>query len=338
MGRCLSRITLSLFGGLFLVAGLYTLYIVFIDTPDEVVNTLGLGSAASPAAVSADIDAEVAEQQDEQVSEFGGEIDAANIIEGNTILDSEISVAVETDGFSVDSTGSSGGVSGNGSNTEDISGQGGSVIAYEQRLVELEWPEEFRTGEPGNMRLAFKPLSAGVGDAEISTNTVTAEPIILEDCYDSYEAFVTARIITPDAFEVETLDEATKTMSRGQEVEWRWSLTPESEGTFAITLGLQIEWRLREGATRFPGVCSSLADGTPNTIWGQAVQTEVKLVFGLITIEQASLAGTVLAVLGAASQIPLLMQIFVIVFERGVERSAGNSRNKRRRRQTRRRR
>ncbi|PJF39365.1 MAG: hypothetical protein CUN55_14560 [Phototrophicales bacterium] len=328
MGRCLARLTFSLFGALLLFAGAYLLYTVFIDKPDEVVATLGLSSAATNGvAPPPQVDSEIAAQQDEQISELGNDIDASNIIENNVILDGERSVAVrpssvDTSGITIDS-------SANNGVTTEISGQGGAGYTYEQRLVELEWPESFRAGESRTIRLSYKPLAAGVSGPEVESNLVRAQPITVLDCYADYDAFVTARIIAPE-FKAETLDEATKQVEKGQEATWRWTLTPNKEGTFVITLALQIEWRVKQGHSPLLGPCTSLADGTPNTIWGQSVKTEVNYVLGMITIEQASLAGTVLAVVGAASQFPLLTEILVILFERRVEKAASKRSSRRR--------
>lgn len=324
MGRCLVRLTFSLFGGLFLVAGAYLLFTVFINTPDEVTATLGLSSAATNGvAAPAQAEAAVVEQQSEQIVELGEDIDAQNIIRNNTIVDSESGISVQsaasTNGITVESA---------GTDSVQISGQGGAGFSYEQRLVELEWPESFRTGESGTIRLSYKSLAAGVSGAEIATNTVRAQPIEVLDCYSDYDAFVTARIIAPE-FDVETLDESTKLVGRGQQADWRFTLTADKEGQFVITLALQVEWRQKQGASPLAGPCASLAN-SPFTVWGQSVQTEVNYVLGLLTIEQASLAGTVLAVIGTASQIPLLSQILVIVFERRVEGAAKKQVSRRR--------
>ncbi len=321
MGRCLVRLTFSLVGGLFLVGGLYLLYTVFIDTPDDVVATLGLSSAATNGvAAPPQPDAEIAAQQDEQIAAFGGDLDTQNIIDNNIVVDGQTDVRILRPV----------GVDGNNSPTTDINGQGGAAASYEQRLVELEWPESFRTGESGTVRLSYKALSAGSSGPEVTTNALRAQPIQVLNCYGDFEAFVTARMITPDSFKLETLDESTKRVEQGQEATWRWTLTPEKEGSFVMTLALQIEWRVRQGRSPLPGLCSSLADGTPNTIWGQTVQTEVNYVLGLITIEQASLAGTALAVIGTVSQVPLLMDILLIFFERRAGKTISNRGSKKR--------
>jgi len=73
-------------------------------------------------------------------------------------------------------------------------------------------------------------------------------------------------------------------------------------------------------------------------IWGQTVQVEVNYVFGFITVPQASIAGTVLGVVGVVAEIPLLekfLEIFWNVFLGGNRRR--RQREDRRNRRTRRR-
>jgi len=179
-------------------------------------------------------------------------------------------------------------------------GQGGALFsgAYEQRVVELEWPATFRVGGSGSIRVKFKRLADGSLQpvAEIADHEVIATPILIADRYDSYDGTVTAMLSAPN-FDVESVSNATQPLTRGAEPEWRWTLKANDSGTHAIALGLSIAW------TPKPGV-----GGTPinTSIWGQTLQVEANYVFGSITVPQASIAGTALAVVGFVMQIPLL--------------------------------
>ncbi|GAB4414777.1 MAG: hypothetical protein Kow00106_10010 [Anaerolineae bacterium] len=180
-------------------------------------------------------------------------------------------------------------------------GMGGMEVAaagYEQRVVELEWPAQFQVGRAGLVRIKLKMLDSGALQpvAEIADNEVMATPILLTDRYATHDAFVTASIVAPD-FKVEAVNPAVQPLQRGGEAEWRWMLTADRAGKAVISLGLSISWQPKPGQPPGP---------TNVPIWGQALQVEASYVFGLLTVPQSSVAGTVLAVLGVVAEIPLL--------------------------------
>jgi hypothetical protein len=190
-------------------------------------------------------------------------------------------------------------------------GQGGMVATasgYEQRVVELEWPSEFQVGRAGSLRVKLEALSGGALQpvAEIAGNEVLATPILITDRYDAYNAFVTATISAPD-FNVESVSPVTQPLQRGSEVEWRWTLKTSSAHTAIISLGLTISWEPKPGQS-----------GQPLTnvpIWGQTLQVKVGHVLGVISVPQANIAGTVLAVLGFVAQIPMADKILEIMWK-----------------------
>lgn len=193
-------------------------------------------------------------------------------------------------------------------------GQGGSsgtAAGYEQRVVNLEWPKKFQVGRGGSVRIKLRVLSGGALQpvAEVAGNEVLATPILITDRYDTYNAFVTATLSAPD-FDIQSVTPSRQAMERGSEPEWRWTLTASNSNSSIISLGLMIAWEPK------PGQGGSPLANVP--IWGQTVQVEVDYVFGLITVPQASTAGTVLAVVGFVSQIPMIdtiIQFFWGVFK-----------------------
>jgi hypothetical protein len=212
-------------------------------------------------------------------------------------------------------------------------GQGGSIAStsgYEQRVVELEWPKEFQVGRTGAVRVKLKMLDSGALQpvAEVAGNEVVATPILITDRYDSYDAFVTATIAAPD-FSIQTTSPAIQQMQRGGEVEWRWTLESAESHQSVISLGLAITWQ--------PKTAGQQPGPTNVPIWGQTLQVDVNYVFGLITVPQASIAGTALAVLGFIAQMPLLekfLEIFLDLFfggDRRRRRKEEERRKKRRR-------
>ncbi len=205
-------------------------------------------------------------------------------------------------------------------------GQGGQLLSttgYEQRVVELEWPRQFRVGRSEVVRVTLKVLDGGALQpvAEIADNEVLATPILITDRYATHDAFVTATISAPD-FAVEWVTPARQPLAQGGTAEWRWTLESGSAQTSVIALGLNITWEPKQDNPPGP-------QNVP--IWGQAVQVDVNYVFGLITVPQASIVSTVLGVLGAIAQFPLLEKVLEIT----LDVIFGRKRRRRRRRDTR---
>jgi hypothetical protein len=96
-------------------------------------------------------------------------------------------------------------------------------------------------------------------------------------------------------------------MQRGGDVEWRWTLESTESHTSVISLGLAITWQ--------PKTNGQLPSLTNIPIWGQTLQVDVNYVFGLITVPQASIMGTALAVLGFVAQMPLLEKFLEIFLD-----------------------
>lgn len=180
-------------------------------------------------------------------------------------------------------------------------GSGGMTAVttgYEQRVVELEWPSQFQVGRAGALRVTLKMLEGGALQpvAEIGDNEVVATPILLTDRYATHDAFVTATLSAPD-FAVSTVTPAVQQLQRGGEVTWRWTLSADRAQKAIIVLGLSVTWQPRPGQPPGP---SNVA------LWSQTVQVGVEQVFGLFSVPQATVAGTVLGVLGFVAEMPLV--------------------------------
>jgi hypothetical protein len=180
-------------------------------------------------------------------------------------------------------------------------GSGGMTAVttgYEQRVVELEWPSQFQVGRAGALRVTLKMLEGGALQpvAEIGDNEVVATPILLTDRYATHDAFVTATLSAPD-FAVSTVTPAVQQLQRGGEVTWRWTLSADRAQKAIIVLGLSVTWQPKPGQPPGP---SNVA------LWSQTVQVDVEQVFGLFSVPQATVAGTVLGVLGFVAEMPLV--------------------------------
>ncbi|HEX3049359.1 MAG TPA: hypothetical protein VHP83_01810 [Aggregatilineaceae bacterium] len=184
-----------------------------------------------------------------------------------------------------------------------IDGQGGVNASgvYEQRVVEMEWPEKFRVGGSGAVRITLKTLADGSLQpvAEIADNAVLATPIVLSDLYDTHTATVSAQLSAPD-FDVDDLANPSQPLTRGGEVEWRWTLKAKDSGKQIMVLSINIVWTPKPGT-----------GGTPlaMNIWGNSVQVESSYVFGGLTVPQASIFASVLGVIGFINQVPFLETI-----------------------------
>jgi hypothetical protein len=180
-------------------------------------------------------------------------------------------------------------------------GSGGMAAAatgYEQRVIELEWPAHFQVGRASSLRVTLKMLEGGALQpvAEIGENEVVATPILLTDRYATHDAFVTATLSAPD-FAVGSVSPATQQLQPGGELTWRWTLSSTRAQKAIIALGLAITWQPKPGQPPGPSNVG---------LWSQTVQVDVNHVFGLLTVPQATVAGTVLGVLGFVAEIPLV--------------------------------
>ena len=337
--RCLFTMISGLFGLVCLIAGGFMLYTVFIDTPADITQTLGGASefvaqtgdiansldvtvdgdtfnAASVGDVQFNADVVAADSSDvaplevnrTAVNAQANEVASADtVVNTNPVLQNEVIDAnSEVNVVEVDP------------NAND-----GPATTIEARVVELEWPEVFREGESGAIRIKLRALEDGGLEAvaEVDGNSVVATPVLITDRYDTHTANIKARISAPD-FDIEAVTSENQQMSRGDAVEWRWNLTPNEKGNFVISFAVELTWTPKANS----------ADQTtygPRTIWGQAVQTQVDQVFGLISIPTASTAGTLLAVLGAIAELPFVMDLLKSFLENKVEDANKKRRNRR---------
>ena len=206
-------------------------------------------------------------------------------------------------------------------------GSGGMAAAatgYEQRVIELEWPAHFQVGRASSLRVTLKMLEGGALQpvAEIGENEVVATPILLTDRYATHDAFVMATLSAPD-FAVGSVSPATQQLQRGGELTWRWTLSSDRAQKAIIVLGLAITWQPKPGQPPGPSNVG---------LWSQTVQMDVNHVFGLLTVPQATVAGTVLGVLGFVAEIPLvdaaLRLFWRILFGRRRHSSPGGNRRR----------
>ncbi len=342
--RCLFTMISGLLGLAFLIAGGVLLYTVFIDTPKDVTQTLGGASEVASQVIdaSAELDvvvegstvrsADVSEISDLNIApaDSTSEINTLDVdrtavnLQANEVVtedavlntDTLVNPVLQNEVIASDTEVNVIEVDTNNVETAE-------PIKIEARVVELEWPDTFREGETGAVRITLRALEDGGLEAvaEVDSNSVVATPVLVNDRYDTHNASVTARISAPD-FDIEAVTSQQQQMTRGDAVEWRWNLTPNETGNFVISFGVEVVWTPKADSP----------DQTtygPKPLWGQAVQTQVDQVFGLISIPTASTAGTILALLGAFLELPFVMDILSNIVQNKMEDANDKRRNRR---------
>lgn len=229
-------------------------------------------------------------------------VTTANLPPGAAPIDADAEIAI---------TGGDAGGDGPNMVAPPPGGQGGMAMVagdYELRVVELEWPAKFQVKQAGSLRVKLKMLDGGALQpvAEVAGNEIIATPIQITNYYATHDAFVTLTLSAPD-FSIDFLSPARQQMLPGNPVEWRWTLEADDAQTAVISLNMILSWQSKpdQPAIVVPDV----------SVWGQTVQVEVVYVFGLISVPQASILGTVLALAGLVAQYPILEKVLEMLID-----------------------
>jgi hypothetical protein len=346
--RCLFNTLIGLFGLVALLVGGYLLYTVYLNQPDSV--SAVLGGASALASDVAEADGTIPLNADGNLTDATTTInpepvsvDSARASRNNTLTDEETitqaregatavispeavnntlvqtNPVLQNEIINADSATTLVFPRFNVNEVQTINTPG--PVTFESRVAELEWPEVFRQGEPGAVRVTLRALEDGdiSVEAEIPSNTVVATPILIVNRYETHNARVRVRINAPN-FDVHSVNSDIQDLEPGSEVSWRWDLTPQKTGNFVITIGVEVTWRPKDPAGEVIG---------PLPVWGQSVQTRVDQVFGLISIPTASTAGTILAVVGAVAEIPFMAELLSALWQRFMRRVRGEEDNQR---------
>jgi hypothetical protein len=193
---------------------------------------------------------------------------------------------------------------------------------FEGRVIEFEYPEEFRNGEAGTVRLGYK-TTADSSDVPVLEGNVVSTTAILESTYfDTHNGFARATVTAPD-FTIESESSEEQQIRSGESLQWLWSLTPEQSGELDVIVTLRVRWVPKDPSS---GLCEVVDE------WSDARTIETVDVFGFLTIPQASLGGTVLAILGFVTQLPLLNEILGFFVGRRLDKREERRRQRRNRR------
>lgn len=111
----------------------------------------------------------------------------------------------------------------------------------ERRLLSLEWPPRIRVGDTDTIRLTLAVDAAGniTPTAEIGGNEIAAEPVLIENLFDTHTIQMEARLnlaglnVQPQGLQVEQL-------FPGERVTFYWSVSPGQAGEHRGNLTAQL--------------------------------------------------------------------------------------------------
>jgi hypothetical protein len=169
----------------------------------------------------------------------------------------------------------------------------------EERMVEVEWPPTMRLGDSDVVRLALVPTLEGyVVKAEYPEHQVITQTVTVERP-GGYELYAVARL-DGVGFEIAPNGEQPQYLAPGQQVSWRWSLTPRSAGSQRLLVHLVLRWEpAGDGSGSLRQVVA----------YSQGLDVRVVSLFGLTQL-QAFAAGLFGLVFGGG------LSLFALVFMR----------------------
>ena len=152
----------------------------------------------------------------------------------------------------------------------------------EERLIELEWPENLRLGELDLVRLALLPAEEGyVAQAEFPEHPVETQSVPVQRP-DGYDLYAVARL-DGVGFDISPNGDQPRLLPPGEGVSWRWSLAARQPGMQRLTINLILRWEPQTG---------TLARPHELTAFGRGLDVRVSSFLGL-TRSQALALGLV---------------------------------------------
>ena len=111
----------------------------------------------------------------------------------------------------------------------------------EQRVVELEYPPSMRLGDSDIIRLALIPYGEDYQvTTEFGEHETDVKPFDVQRP-EGYELEAEARL-DGVGFEISPSEDWVQALPVGEQVTWRWSLTPRSPGQQRLTVTLILRW------------------------------------------------------------------------------------------------
>jgi len=148
----------------------------------------------------------------------------------------------------------------------------------EGRLVELEWPEALRLGDSDVIRLALVPTKEGyVAQAEFPDHALQSKEIPVPRP-NGYELYALARL-DGVGFEIAPSGDQERFVPEGEEVAWRWTLSPLKPGQQRLSVSLVLRW------VPGPGVSGSVRE---SQAYARAINVQVRSFMGMSPAQAAS--------------------------------------------------
>jgi hypothetical protein len=191
-----------------------------------------------------------------------------------------------------------------------VTGGGGSVPAPmpaipERRRLTLEFPAQIRAGDSDVVRLTLEVDDLGniVPTPQFEGNVVTGEVVEIPDLYESHNIIAEAKFEIA-GLQVSPPELISQTLSKGQAVNFYWSVRPQEPGTFRGTVWFYL---------RFVDKVSG--EESRRAVSAQIVEIEAVNVLGL-PANLVRTAGGIGSVVGAIVGFPFFEDIVKFVFRR----------------------
>lgn len=121
------------------------------------------------------------------------------------------------------------------------------VEVIEGRLVEMEWPDRLRLGDSDVIRLALVPTKEGyVARAEFPDHALQTREVPVPRP-DGYTLYAIARL-DGVGFDIAPSGDQERFLPAGEEVAWRWTLSPRKPGQQRLSVQLRLRWVPAAGA------------------------------------------------------------------------------------------
>lgn len=152
------------------------------------------------------------------------------------------------------------------------------VEVIEGRLVEMEWPDRLRLGDSDVIRLALVPTKEGyVARAEFPDHALQTREVPVPRP-DGYTLYAIARL-DGVGFDIAPTGDQERFLPAGEEVAWRWTLSPRKPGQQRLSVQLRLRWVPAAGAA---------GSARESQIYARALDVQVSSFLGMSPAQAAS--------------------------------------------------
>ncbi|NTU54929.1 MAG: hypothetical protein HGA79_01630 [Anaerolineales bacterium] len=175
----------------------------------------------------------------------------------------------------------------------------------EKRRLTIEFPSQIRAGDSDVIRLTLELDDLGniVPTAQFEGNVVTGDVVIIPDLYETHNVIAEAKFDIA-GLEVSPAELISQTLSKGQAVNFYWSVRPTEAGTYRGTVWFYL---------RFVDKVSG--EESQKTVSAQIVEVEAVNFLGL-PANLVRTAGGIGSIVGAIVGFPFFEDIVKFVFRR----------------------